>query len=520
MRHLEKEHRDSEQRYRSLVENTMDGYFICKIPSGKFAFFNQRACDIYGYTMTEALELTVWDVIIPDDHPRIRQRIQDRKEGKNLTSERQIYTAVRKDGSTFRAEISTSLVVHSREFAVQGTLRDVTENERLQTQLQQAQKMEAVGRLAGGVAHDFNNMLSVIIGNAEMALDQIDLHHPIYENLEEIRNAGERSADLTRQLLAFARKQTVSPKVLHLNQILSEGIKMLKRLIGEDIDLEWLPGETVWPVKIDPSQIDQILANLCVNARDAIADVGKITIETGNAEVDKIYCNDHPGLQPGEYVLLTVSDNGCGMDADMLGNVFEPFFTTKAPGKGTGLGLAMVYGVVKQNNGFVDVHSEPGQGTTFTIYLPRYRTQVAVLPEKVRNRSIARGQETILLVEDEPSILKMTAMILERLGYWVVAARTPGEAIRLAQEHVGEIHLLLTDVIMPEMNGRDLAKRILSIYPSLKRLFMSGYTANVIAHHGVLDEGVNFIQKPFSQKQLGVKVRSALDKTNGARTIP
>jgi len=389
--------------------------------------------------------------------------------------------------------------------------RDEKEKAHLEGQLRQAQKMEAVGRLAGGVAHDFNNMLSVIIGHAGMAMEDVSPSLPIYERLKEIKKAGERSADLTRQLLAFARKQTVSPKVLDLNQTVGSMSNMLQRLIGEHIDLLWLPGEDVWSVKVDPSQIDQILANLCVNARDAIADVGKVTIETGNVAFDEAYCSEHPVFNPGEYVLLAVSDNGCGMDAGTLGNIFEPFFTTKGPGKGTGLGLATVYGVVKQNDGFVNVHSEPDQGTTFKIYLPRFKAKADLLQKDVKSIPTELGHETILLVEDEIAILRLTTQMLERLGYKVVAAKTPGEAIHLAQEHNGEILLLVTDVVMPEMNGRDLAKNILSIYPKLNRLFMSGYNANVIAHHGVLDEGVNFVQKPFSMDQLSAKVRKALD---------
>lgn len=385
------------------------------------------------------------------------------------------------------------------------------EKARLEGQLRQAQKMEAVGRLAGGVAHDFNNMLNVIIGHASMAMEDVDPSHPIYEGLKEIRRAGERSAGLTRQLLAFARKQTISPRGLNLNRAVENMTRMLHRLIGEDIDLTWLPGQDLWQVKVDPGQIDQILANLCVNARDAIASVGKIIIETGNAAFDAAYCRDHPGFSPGEYVLLAVSDDGYGMAPETLDKIFEPFFTTKESGRGTGLGLATVYGVVKQNKGFINVYSEPGQGTAFKIYLPRYRSNPQTVAEAVDPPPTKSGNETILLVEDEISILNMTAQMLERLGYYVIKAKTPGEAIRLSHEHAGEIHLLVTDVVMPEMNGRDLAKNILSAYPNLKRLFMSGYTANVIAHHGILDEGVNFIQKPFSREQLGEKIREVLD---------
>jgi PAS domain S-box-containing protein len=381
----------------------------------------------------------------------------------------------------------------------------------LERQLAQAHKVESVGRLAGGVAHDFNNMLSIILGNVEMVMEDVGSENPVMANLQQIYNAAQRSADLTRQLLAFARKQTIAPKVLDLNKTIQGMIKMLERLIGENIDLSWIPGEQVWPVKMDPGQIDQVLVNLCVNARDAIADVGKVTIETGTAVFDERYCADHAGFLPGEYVLMAMSDNGCGIDTDILANVFEPFFTTKETGKGTGLGLATVYGVVKQNKGFVNVYSEPGQGSTFKIYLPRYLTKAAYEPEKLFDRPDEHGHETILLVEDESAILEMTTRMLERLGYNVIGAVTPAEAIHLAQKYTGEIHLLLTDVVMPEMNGRDLAKNILTFYPNLKRLFMSGYTANVIAHHGVLDKGVNFIEKPFSRESLGAIVREVLD---------
>ncbi|MDO9042982.1 MAG: GAF domain-containing protein [Desulfocapsaceae bacterium] len=388
--------------------------------------------------------------------------------------------------------------------------KEMEEKTTLERQLQQAQKMESVGRLAGGVAHDFNNMLGVIIGHAEIAMNQVDPAQPLHASLMEIHKAAQRSADLTRQLLAFARKQTVAPKVLDLNETVAGMLNMLRRLIGENILLNWQPGKNLWFVKVDPSQIDQILANLCVNARDAIAGVGKLSIETGNRTLDDAYCATHPGCMPGEYVLLTVSDSGCGMDKATLAQIFEPFFTTKDVGVGTGLGLATVYGAIKQNNGFIYAYSEPGQGTTFTIYLPRHRGQA----EQVWTESVVElstGQETILLVEDEQAILQMTTRMLEGLGYTVLAASTPAEAIRLAQEHTGNIRLLMTDVVMPEMNGWDLAEKLLSLDPHLKSLFMSGYTADIIGHHGILDETAHFLQKPFSTKELAVKVRETLD---------
>jgi len=386
------------------------------------------------------------------------------------------------------------------------------ERERLQAQLLQAHKMEAVGRLAGGVAHDFNNMLQVILGRTEMALGEIDLDSPLHQDLQEILKAAEHSADLTRQLLAFARKQTINPKVLDLNDTVSGMLKMLRRLIGEDIDLAWMPGHNLGKVKIDPAQIDQILANLMVNARDAIDGVGRVTIETENVAFDQAYCADHPGFVPGQYVLLAVSDDGRGMDKDILDKIFEPFFTTKGVGRGTGLGLATIYGIVKQNEGFINVYSEPGQGATFRIYLPRFPDEAVEAQAAQTAGPLRGGTETVLLVEDEETILNLGRTILEGLGYRVLTAGAPSQAVRLAEEHPGAIDLLITDVVMPEMNGRDLAEKIKSIRPELKCLFMSGYTANVIVHRGVLAEGVRFIQKPFSMRDLAEKVRQVLDQ--------
>jgi signal transduction histidine kinase/CheY-like chemotaxis protein len=402
-------------------------------------------------------------------------------------------------------------IIGTRSYLWEITERKQAEEERatLLEQLNQAQKMESVGRLAGGVAHDFNNMLGVILGHTELALEQADPTGPLVSSLKEIRRAANRSVDLTRQLLAFARKQTIAPRVLDLNETIEGMLKMLRRLIGEDINLAWLPGSDAWLVKVDPTQVDQVLANLCVNARDAIEGVGKLTIQTGNATLDEAYCEEHPGSVPGEYLQVTVSDDGHGMDEEVLDKLFEPFFTTKETG--TGLGLSTVYGIVKQNNGFITVFSEPGDGTTFKIYLPRHAGEARQERKEGAGKPAARGHETILLVEDEPAILKLATMVLEHQGYAVLAASGPETAIRLADEHTGEIHLLMTDVIMPEMNGLDLAKSVLSLYPDMKGLFMSGYTADVIANRGVIDEGVNFIQKPFTIVELAAKVRKVLD---------
>jgi two-component system, cell cycle sensor histidine kinase and response regulator CckA len=390
-----------------------------------------------------------------------------------------------------------------------GTFQDVTEikkvedeKTKLEGQLRQAQRMESIGRLAGGVAHDFNNMLGVILGHTELALEQVDAPQPLHFDLKEIQKAAIRSADLTKQLLAFARKQAFAPRVMDLNETVLGMARMLQRLIGENIKIEWKPEKDLSPIKMDPSQIDQILANLVVNARDAIEGSGTLTIETANATLDEMYCATHAGCVPGNFVLLAVSDTGAGMDENTLAHIFEPFFTTKEIGKGTGLGLATVYGIVKQNNGYIDVASQPGQGTRFEIYLPAAFGSPAEV-SMIQSEIIQGDLETILLVEDEPAMLKLVTKMLKQHGYTVLPASTPGEAIQLARKHLGMIHILMTDVVMPEMNGRDLAKNLLSLFPHLKCLFVSGYSADIIAQQGKLAPGTYFLQKPFSIKGLG-----------------
>lgn len=390
--------------------------------------------------------------------------------------------------------------------------RSVEENFKLQAQLQQAQKMEAVGQLAGGVAHDFNNMLSVILGHAEIAMNRMDPSQPQFSDLEQIHKAAQRSANITRQLLTFARKQAITPRVIDLNETVEGMLKMLRRIIGEDIHFVWKPGYGLWPVNVDASQIDQIMANLCVNAQGAIEGVGNIIVETGNCTLDANHCDVHADYVPGDYVHISVSDDGCGIDEETLDHIFEPFFTTKSVGKGTGLGLATVYGIVKQNNGFIRTISTVGQGTTFTIYLPRYvgeHRQVELVGETA---SVNGGNETILLVEDEPTVLNMAEIMLRHLGYNVLAKNSPGEAIELVRNFNDEIHLLITDVVMPEMNGRDLAKKLQTKRSGLKTLFMSGYATPIIGDESVLGEEISIIQKPFSQKELAAIVRQVLGK--------
>ncbi|SHO53679.1 PAS domain S-box protein [Desulfopila aestuarii] len=390
---------------------------------------------------------------------------------------------------------------------------DISDRRKLEEQLLQAQKMESVGRLAGGVAHDFNNMLSVILGNIELAMSTLSADAPVQARLNIVKDAAKRSANLTQQLLAFARQQPVSPRLLDLNATVEEMLKMLRRLIGEDIELTWIPGKNLGSVNVDPSQLDQILVNLCVNARDAIGDTGKMSITTQNVTIDQALSSVYSEIPPGQYVMLAVSDNGCGMDKGTLLHLFEPFFTTKSQGKGTGLGLATVYGIVTQNNGFIDVSSVPGKETVFKIYLPLHVPPSDASIDTVETDEPIRGNETILLVEDEPMLLDLTKMMLDKLGYNVITAMSPTEAIRLIHEIQCKIDLLITDVIMPEMNGRDLAKNISTHCPGLKVLFISGYTADVIAHHGVLDKDVHFLQKPITGKDLAAKTREALEAT-------
>ncbi len=385
------------------------------------------------------------------------------------------------------------------------------DHDRLRDRLAQIQKMESVGLLAGGIAHDYNNTMSVIIGNAEMGMLSTDNSEPIYDTLKDIKKAAHRSAELTKQLLAFARKQTITPKVLDLNKKITDMLKMLNRLIGENIDLSWQPGDDLWQVKIDPSQIDQILFNLCTNSRDAIDGVGRITIETGNITFSKSDIAERPELTTREYTVLRISDNGEGMEKEVLNRIFEPFYTTKELGKGTGLGLATVYGIVKQNSGHIEVESEPGKGTTFTVYLPRSEGEVK--DTVIERPSLETGghDKNILMVEDTEDVLLIGKAMLKKLGYSVLAARSPEEALQQADKNNGSIDLLITDVIMPDMNGRDLAAKLQALHPGLKCLFMSGYTADIITERGVLDPGVHFLQKPFTFEDIASKVLDALN---------
>jgi len=502
----------SDAGYRQLFEGMSDIVYVWD-QDGRVVSVNPAATRILKRNEEELVGKHLRDIVADAEKETLQERME-----RDLTGPSEgTIVVISGDGRTCYLDYSSTVVRYADgKKYVSGIARDVTERVEseeklrlLQDQFLQAQKMESVGRLAGGVAHDFNNMLQAIIGHAEMAAISLPGDHPLQKHLQPIRQSAEKSASIVRQLLAFARKQTANPKVLDLNDTVATMLKMLGRLIGEDIDLVWMPGHGLWSVKIDPSQVDQVLANLVVNARDAISEGGKVTIETHNASLDRAYCATHAGVTPGEYVLLAVSDNGAGMSREIMEHVFEPFFTTKEQEKGTGLGLATVHGIIMQNNGVINVYSEPGVGTTFKIYLPRFRA-AAVVEKEPEAQRMKGGKETVLIVEDEKAILLVAQEILAGLGYTVLCAETPSHAVRLAEGHAGDIHLLITDVVMPEINGRELAQQIRARRPDIKCLYMSGYPSDVIARHGLLDEGILFIHKPFAMKDLAAKVREAL----------
>ncbi|HKK99746.1 MAG TPA: PAS domain S-box protein [Desulfotignum sp.] len=510
--------KESEALFRSQFEFGNIGIAITS-PDKGWIRANDRLCRMLGYSEEELRQKTWPDMTHPDDlrvdmasyNSLLAGEIDSYEMEKRFFHKNKNIVFTHLNVSCFRNPDQSVKFIIASLLDISDRKQAEAEKKKLDLQLAQAQKMEAIGTLAGGIAHDFNNMLGVISGRAELGLQKSSPTDPVYKDLEQIHNAAGRSTDITRQLLAFARKQTISPKVIDLNHTVGNMIKMLGRLLGEDIDLLWQPADDLWSVKIDPSQLDQILVNLCVNARDAIADVGKITIETGMKVFDPAYCATHAGFVPGKFVLLAVSDDGCGMDRHTLDNLFEPFFTTKETGRGTGLGLATVYGIVKQNNGFINVYSEPEKGTSFRIYLPPHS---AAMPEKIQEKTAApmpRGSgETLLVVEDDAAILDMLETMLKSLHYTILTADSPSRALAAAQSHKGRIHLVITDVVMPEMNGRDLAEKLSALYPDINILFMSGYTANVIAHQGVLEEGVHFIQKPFSMQDMAAKIHEVL----------
>ena len=513
----EEELRESEERFRSSFEHSGVGMALQQLDGGYFRV-NHAFCKLLGYTERELLATHFQRVTHPDECG-----IDVAHDRAMLAGERSWYQRekryLHKDGRIIWALVSVSLVRDSRDrplyFIVQAqdvTARQQGEESRVQleAQLRQAQKMEAVGRLAGGVAHDFNNLLTVIRGRAELVLRRLAADDPHRRHLELAEQSAERAAALTHQLLAFSRKQVLQPRVLDLNALLGGIEQMLRRLIGEDIDVLVKPAPGLSAVEADPSQLEQVLMNLVVNARDAMPRGGCLTLETANIELDEAYARWHPGARPGVYVMLAVSDTGIGMDAETQARLFEPFFTTKGPGKGTGLGLATVYGIVKQSGGTIWVYSELGRGTTFKIYLPRVHRRAEDAEPIGATVAPTRRTETVLLVEDEEAVRHFAREVLQLQGYTVLEARHPGEALRFGAEHRGPIHLLITDVVMPQMGGREVANRLAPRRPEMRVLYMSGYTDEAIVHHRVLDAGTAFLQKPFSVTGLAQKVHEVL----------
>jgi PAS domain S-box-containing protein len=500
--------RRSEANFRSLVNNAP--YGICQCDStGILCDANPAIVNMLGYT--SAIEL--YGTNLMNLHPDAQQwfTLADQfRSGKRFDG--LVVDWLCKNGKTITVRLSGCAIRGKKETFFELIAEDVTEHRALEQQLRQAQKMEAIGRLAGGIAHDFNNLLMVISGYCEFLVDGTAPDSKLRGPAQEIANAAQRATTLTRQLLAFSRKQMLAPKVLDLNSIVTENLKMLTRVIGEDIELVMAPGEELGAVKADPGQIEQVIMNLAVNARDAMPKGGKLTIETGNVSLDDNYARYHNPLKPGEYVMLAITDTGTGMDSETQNHIFEPFFSTKGP-KGTGLGLSTVYGIIKQSEGYIWVYSERGKGTTFKIYLPRVTASGELLSAEapIEIAKVEAGREVILLVEDESTLRGLVRQYLQNQGYTVLEAHSGAAALRSASYYSGPIHLLLTDVIMPGMNGRELAQQLSTVRPDTKVLYMSGYTENVIGHNGTLDQGVNLLQKPFTLPALKTRVREALD---------
>ncbi|MEA1900988.1 MAG: PAS domain S-box protein [Thermodesulfobacteriota bacterium] len=515
--------RESEAKHRLLAENTVDCIWQMNLDL-KFTYINQAIFPFLGYTTKEWIGSKLSEHCSSEETEKIQAIITDVSANlQNKTASVFEMNFYHKNGEKIPCEVSGKAILDDAGNPIyfQGTTRNITKRKKaeeeklkLEAQLHLAQKMEAIGKLAGGVAHDFNNILTVVMGNAGLALMEIGKDDALRQEIEEIRKAGERAVSLTRQLLAFSRKQIVQPKILDINELLTDMEKMLGRLIGEDIEMLTIPAPALWQVEIDPGQIEQVIMNLAINAKDAMPCGGKLTIETANADLDENYSHEH-GIEEkksGCYVMLAVSDTGIGMDKETHEHIFEPFFTTKKVGKGTGLGLATVYGIVKQNNGFIWVYSEPKQGATFKVYLPEVKKDAD--PEKKEKKPVVKlaGSETVLIVEDDGLLRNLAQNTLQRYGYKVLDAENGENAIRICKEYDGRIDLMITDVVMPKIGGREAAKRLLPLYPQMKVIYMSGYTDDAIVHHGVLEPGLNFLEKPFTPKGLTLKVREVLDE--------
>jgi two-component system, cell cycle sensor histidine kinase and response regulator CckA len=522
-RRAEEEVRKAAERYRLLFKSSPLPMFVYDIETLAILAVNDASTRHYGYTRDEFAALTVREIQVTDDAAALRERETHIAsfEGASLWHHR------KKDGSIIAVEVSAHDIEFEGKPARLALTTDVTQRLRAEEslrktekQLLQAQKMEAIGNLAGGVAHDFNNLLSVILSYSAMLAADMTPSDPRRADLMEIEAAGKRAVELTRQLLAFGRQQILQPKIVNLNDVVAGMERLLRRLIGADVELTVVTDPNLGKVKVDPGQIEQIVMNLAVNSRDAMPEGGKLTIETTNVELDGKYAAEHPGAVAGPHAMLAVTDTGTGMDKATQARMFEPFFTTKEMGKGTGLGLATVFGIVQQSGGTIWVYSEPGSGTTFKVYFPRASSEVVTAARRsdAPKGAAASGTETILLVEDEESVRVLARTILQRLGYHVIEAQSGGDAFLICEQHKATIHLLITDVVMPRMSGRQLAERLLPIRPAMKVLYMSGYTDNSIVHHGVLDSGVAFLQKPITPEALARKVREVLDAPNEKNT--
>jgi two-component system, cell cycle sensor histidine kinase and response regulator CckA len=512
----------SEARYRTQFEAAPEAIVTLDTDRGTFVEANRNAELLFGYSREELGALHPLDLsppVQPDGRPSrdaAMRNIQAALSGEHPTFE---WMHKNKAGQEFLCEVRLVRLPGMEANLCRGSIIDISERKRLERtlsqtedRLRQAQKMEAIGRLAGGIAHDFNNLLSVILGYSSILVEDLKPMDPLRADLEAIRSAGVKASELTRQLLAFSRRQVLAPRVVNLNELVLESERMLRRLLREDIDLVTHCERGSCLVRVDPSQIDQIVMNLAVNARDAMTHGGKLTIETQGVVLERAYASEHPGVNPGRHVVLSVSDTGVGMDRDTQARIFEPFFTTKATGKGTGLGLSTVFGIVQQSGGHIWVYSEPGNGTTFKIYFPEATEDVAPQPQAQTLRpETLHGSETILLVEDQDEVRLVARDILRRYGYNVLEARHAGEALLLCEQHLRTIHMLVTDVVMPQMNGRELAERLILQRPGLRVLYMSGYTEHAIVHHAILDSDVEYLQKPIVPEALARRVREVLD---------
>ena len=497
-------------QFRPLFEDNPQPMWVFDRASLAFLEVNKAAVAHYGYSPEEFLRMRVAD---------IQQDARPEGDARVVMTRGQAVDFVRhrlKDGRLVDVQVALHDIAYQGHRASLAVLIDVSPRRALEEQLRQAQKMEAVGMLAGGIAHDFNNLLTIITGYSQLILNSLQESDPNRSAAEQIMKAGERAAALTRQLLAFSRRQVLQPKVLDLNQLVASLSSMLRRLIGEDVDLRLAMGPDLGRVHADPGQLEQVIMNLVLNARDAMPHGGTLTIETGNVQLDEHYSKNHITVRPGPYVMLAVSDSGVGMDAETRARLFQPFFTTKGQGRGTGLGLSIVFGIVKQSGGNIEVYSEPGHGTSVKVYLPRVGHGVAS-EEGTRPEASPRGSETILLVEDEDMLRKLVRETLEREGYRLLDAAGPAEAHRICQTFKGAIHLMITDVVMPKQNGRELAERVAGLRPEMKVLFMSGYTDNAVIGNGVLGNESRFLQKPFTPGDLARKVRLVLDEAEHTR---